>query len=308
MKVYKKSIFLFLIYLTSLIVSCSSPLKQLREFHYSQDNRKKIFILSSENFTSFQMVKQTLQHELSSNYEILFLNLEGNYEEPEEIAGEIKNLHPDLIICIGSHALETLIGKIKETPILFSMILDHKQFNISKYTNITGVSLDIQPESIFYNYKSAIGEVTKVGVIVSQNYYYKALLIQKKLAQMNIQLLIYKSSANKVLESYQAIKDKIDVLWMLPDPSVINDNNFLYLAEKTIEDKLPFIVYSENFVKAGGLFSISPNYSTVGSQLAIMVKSSGGFSFSKRHSYFSYHRNLSYRKSNCIKESRAQNK
>ena len=89
---------------------------------------------------------------------------------------------------------------------------------------------------------------------------------------MNIQLLIYKSSANKVLESYQAIKDKIDVLWMLPDPSVINDNNFLYLAEKTIEDKLPFIVYSENFVKAGGLFSISPNYSTVGSQLAIMVQ------------------------------------
>jgi ABC-type uncharacterized transport system substrate-binding protein len=40
-------------------------------------------------------------------------------------------------------------------------------------------------------------------------------------------------------------------------------------VDSTIADKKSFIVYSEQFVKAGALFSTSPNYSTIGSQLAI---------------------------------------
>ena len=56
---------------------------------------------------------------------------------------------------------------------------------------------------------------------------------------------------------------------MVPDPKIITEESFLYLVYNTISDKKSFIVYSEQFVKAGALFSTSPNYSTIGSQLAI---------------------------------------
>ena len=56
---------------------------------------------------------------------------------------------------------------------------------------------------------------------------------------------------------------------MIPDPKVITEESFLFLVDSTISDKKSFIVYSEQFVKAGALFSTSPNYSTIGSQLAI---------------------------------------
>ena len=253
-----------------IFFSCASPLQKLKNMQFSKDSRKKVLILISEDITNFLEVKNKYEQEIEEGYEFLSLNLEGSHEELGQISNFIQRLNPDLILCIGAVSLSSVAGRIVDKPILFSMVLDYQKFHIQKYNNIAGVSLEIPPEMIFYNFKSIIGDISKVGVISGERYYTKLLQIKQNLQKQDINLVVKKcNTPQNVVRSYESVKDSIQAIWMFPDPEITNEENFLYLA---VEDKLSFIVYSENFVKAGGLFSVSPNYSTIGSQLAIMTQ------------------------------------
>ncbi|HNC00922.1 MAG TPA: ABC transporter substrate binding protein, partial [Leptospiraceae bacterium] len=197
-------------------------------------------------------------------------NLDGNYDDLEQLPAQIRKLKPDLILCIGSKSLESLAGKITEIPILFAMVLDYQRFHPEKYGNIAGVSLSIPPETVFYNFKNYFGEINQYGVLSSRDHISSLRENRERLKNVNIQLTIGETnSPDDVQNKYDAIKKSIQALWMVPDPKVISEESFLFLVDNTINDKKSFIVYSEQFVKAGALFSTSPNYSTIGSQLAI---------------------------------------
>ena len=150
------------------------------------------------------------------------------------------------------------------------MVLDYQKFHLEKYGNIAGVSLNIPPETVFYNFKNYFGEVNNYGVISSRDHLSNLRENKERLQSANINLSISETNnAEDVPAKYNSLKKYIQALWMIPDPKVITEESFLFLVDSTISDKKSFIVYSEQFVKAGALFSTSPNYSTIGSQLAI---------------------------------------
>ena len=150
------------------------------------------------------------------------------------------------------------------------MVLDYQKFHPEKYGNIAGVSLNIPPETVFYNFKNYFGEINNFGVISSRDYVQTLKENKERLSTANINLTINETnSPEDVPTKYESMKKYIQALWMIPDPKVISEESFLFLVDSTISDKKSFIVYSEQFVKAGALFSTSPNYATIGSQLAI---------------------------------------
>lgn len=257
------------LFLLILILNCQSPIRKMDEMKFQPGN-KKVFILISEQISSFEVVKNSFMEEGKNNYQFLTLNLDGNYEDADKLPEKIKNLKPDLILCIGSKSLESVVGKITQIPILFAMVLDYKKFQLEKYENIAGVSLDIPPEMVFYNFKNHFGEVNNFGVISSRERAAGLRENKERLKNANINLSISETNnPDEVPAKYTSIKKYIQALWMVPDPKIITEESFLYLVDNTISDKKSFIVYSEQFVKAGALFSTSPNYSTIGSQLAI---------------------------------------
>ena len=64
----------------------------------------------------------------------------------------------------------------------------------------------------------------------------------------------------------------LDAVWLLPDPRIVDSTTFQMIVEKTKAAKKPFVAYSENFVKAGALFSVSPDYNATGQQLVLLSK------------------------------------
>lgn len=251
------------------INSCQSPTRILDTMKF-QGNKKKIFILVSEQISSFEIVKNSYMEEGKNDYQFLSLNLDGNYEGIDQLPSQIRKLKPDLILCIGSKSLESLAGKITEIPILFAMVLDYQRFQPEKYGNIAGVSLNIPPETVFYNFKNYFGDINNYGVLSSRDHLANLRENRERLKATNIQLTIGEAnSPEDVAGKYESIKKYIQALWMIPDPKVISEESFLFLVDNSIADKKSFIVYSEQFVKAGALFSTSPNYATIGSQLAI---------------------------------------
>ncbi|HRG47446.1 MAG TPA: ABC transporter substrate binding protein [Leptospiraceae bacterium] len=255
--------------LSLLLLSCQTPTRTLDGMKF-QPGKKKVFILVSEQISSFEVVKNSFMEEGKNDYQFLSLNLDGNYEGIEQLPAQIKKLKPDLILCIGSKSLESVAGKIVDTPILFAMVLDYQKFQPEKFGNIAGVSLNIPPETVFYNFKNYFGEINNYGVMTSRDFLQTQKENKQRLSNASINLTIQETNTpDDVPSKYEAMKKYIQALWMVPDPKVISEESFLFLVDSTIADKKSFIVYSEQFVKAGALFSTSPNYSTIGSQLAI---------------------------------------
>jgi putative ABC transport system substrate-binding protein len=269
----KKIIILYFFILTFLGLSCRFQIRELESLKFRGTDKIKIFILLSEKVSSFESVKKSYTEELQNNYEIISFNMEGEFENISEIAPRIQKLKPDLILCIGSKSLEAVAGKIKNIPILFSMVLDYQKLNVEKYENIAGISLLIPPEIIFYNFRHYFEEVESFAVMSGKNSI-KYLEEQKaKLINYNIKLYIIEiNNPSEVPTRYQKYKSMVEGFWMTPDLQVVDEESFLFLVDKTIQDKKKFIVYSEKFVEAGALFSTSPNYSTIGSQLAIKTR------------------------------------
>jgi ABC-type uncharacterized transport system substrate-binding protein len=76
---------------------------------------------------------------------------------------------------------------------------------------------------------------------------------KQRLSNASINLTIQETNTpDDVPSKYEAMKKYIQALWMVPDPKVISEESFLFLVDSTIADKKSFIVYSEQFVKAGG--------------------------------------------------------
>ncbi len=250
-------------------MTCQSPTRVLDGMKF-QPGKKKVFILVSEQISSFEVVKNSFMEEGKNDYQFLSLNLDGNYEGIDQLPAQLRKLKPDLILCIGSKSLESLAGKVTEIPILFAMVLDYQKFHPEKFGNIAGVSLNIPPETVFYNFKNYFGEINNYGVMASRDHLQVLKENKERLSGANINLTVNETNTpDDVPTKYESMKKYIQALWMIPDPKVISEESFLFLVDSTIADKKSFIVYSEQFVKAGALFSTSPNYSTIGSQLAI---------------------------------------
>jgi putative ABC transport system substrate-binding protein len=88
-------------------------------------------------------------------------------------------------------------------------------------------------------------------------------------AGLGIELVsVQVASEREVKKAWDRVKNQIDALWMVADPVVITRDNFEFLQKQTLRQKIPFMGYSESFVKAGALLSVSPDYETIGSQAA----------------------------------------
>ncbi len=259
----------FLLFIILVFIHCQSPVRVLEEMKF-QPGKKRVFILISEQISSFEVVKNSFMEEGKNDYQFLSLNLDGNYDDIDKLPAQIKKLNPDLILCIGSKSLESVAGKVTDIPILFAMVLDYQKFQPEKYENIAGVSLNIPAETIFYNFKNYFGEINNFGVMSSRDHISTLKENRDRLQRANINISIRETDdPEDVPIKYQSLKKSVQAFWMIPDPKVITEESFLFLVDNTISDKKSFIVYSEKFVKAGALFSTSPNYSTIGSQLAI---------------------------------------
>ncbi|MCP4132275.1 MAG: hypothetical protein GY754_14990 [bacterium] len=265
-------LYLIILYLFIAVGAYSASPDEFKSLQFKKPGAKRVFILTSEKLSSFYSVQQAIIDELEGKYEVLSYNLEGNDGFAGRIPALLKAKKPHLIVCIGSMSLRSIAGKITDIPILFGMVINYRKLRVERYKNIAGVSLIVPPESVFYNLKNIIHDFSKVGVIASKEYQ-KYFLKNKRLESLGVDLLVETANTPaEIAQSYAKISGKVEVLWMVPDVRIITRKSFLDLASKTLKDKKIFIVFSENFVKAGGSFSVSPNYSTIGSQLAVMAQ------------------------------------
>lgn len=262
-----KSIKHFVIFLIFfLIINCTSLIAA---------EVKKVAIVKSADLTVYnapvKKFKKYIQETLGFTFKEY--NIKGNEKTGKKILKIIKKEKYDLIFTLGIKATLLARKRIKKIPIVFAMVLNSEQYDL-KNNNITGISLEIPSNVLFSQFTMIAPNIKKIGVLYHPDS--SGAAIEKaiiELRKLGINLTAEKVfSEDNLPESFNKIASQVDGFWMTADPFIINKKNFKFLLKKTLALKIPFIAYSEPFVNAGALFSLSPDYFTIGSQAGAIVK------------------------------------
>ncbi len=166
-------------------------------------------------------------------------------------------------------AARVIQEELPDTPLLYCMV--------SRYglvgENTVGISLDVPGEKQFSLFKDVVPGLKTIGVLYDPE---KSGILVTDAAEaaekLGIDLLrVSVSSRKKVPQALRGMLGKIDVLWMVPDDTVLTTDSFRFLLVTSFENRLPLMAISDIFVKVGALASITPDPGEIGRQACEMV-------------------------------------
>ena len=194
-------------------------------------------------------------------------DLKGDPQESEKVVQTLKQHPTDLILAVGLLAARVAKENFQQTPIVFCMILDPERFSLSG-GKITGVTLEVSILEVFSGIRDLFPKAERIGVLYDPQKTGKMIDQAKKVTQASgLSLISVEVNSEKSLPAAtRALPGKIDLLWVVPDSTVVTPESLDFLLLTSFENKLPIITFSEDLVKRGAVAAFSPDYHSVGEQ------------------------------------------
>jgi putative tryptophan/tyrosine transport system substrate-binding protein len=225
---------------------------------------EKIVILNSQNksMTPYGDAVEGFKNEVRKYHRsavfLEFSSVNRNYIE------NIKDEKPDLIFTLGTSGTRALAERIKDIPIVFSLIL-YPQANSINGKNITGVSLDIPVRLQFNKIKSLVPGAKRIAVIFSAKDNGAFVENAESIAR-NMGLLLDPYEINSVEELPKIKEMRSDIIWLIPDVMVCQQSVIRHILHASLMSKIPVFGISPNYVKAGAVMALSCDYDDIGRQ------------------------------------------
>ncbi len=240
-------------------------------------NENTVIIIRGQKITAYNKV--IAGFEQGCNEKNIFIekiyDLKGDIEEGKKVIQSIKSNEqkPGLVFAVGIHAAVLSKAQFANIPIIFCMVINHERFNLQG-SNITCISTEVSVENQFAYLKELLGTVRNLGVIYdplkNRNIISKAILVAK---EFKFNLIKAEVTSNKeVTSALKKIANEIDVLWIIPDSTVITISSLSVILETALKHRLPTFCYSGIIVKEGAMASISPDYTDIGIRAAWMAQ------------------------------------
>ena len=217
---------------------------------------------------------EVLQKKGYSEGENLILNYYLIERRKENIIEEIRDKKPDLILTIGTEATQKIWqAGVADIPVVFSMVLGPVERGFVKTrqksgNNFTGASMDIPSNAQIKAIKSVIPQAKKIGVVYNP-------LETGKVVERTVSLVkrvglelkaIAITSPKEVPDAITNLVNKIDVLWLVPDSTVVSEQSLPYILSRTLKNRIPVLGYAAYVVKKGALLGLSCDYEDIGRQ------------------------------------------
>jgi putative ABC transport system substrate-binding protein len=195
-------------------------------------------------------------------------------EKPDlDLAGFISQTAPDLVFVVGSEALRR-VKHIQNLPIVFVMVLDAAG-DFSNRPNITGINMVVEPRRQLAIIRKAFFRPLTIGLLFDpkQTGDFVNLILSAASESRDISIVakeVYR--AENVPATIMLIRDAIDVLWMLPDLTVVTPETGRILFLLAMEAGRPVVSFSEKYGEQGALMTIGADPYDMGCQAAGMAQ------------------------------------
>lgn len=229
----------------------------------------RVAVIKSLDLPEYNLAFEGFANELAeTGHRIVPLSyvLERGDSANEALMATVHSTAPDLILALGTRAVREAQKHLSHVPIIYSMVLTPPDGP----TGMTGATLTI-PLSVQVNeLKRAFPSLKSIGIISDPSR-------TRSLADSAAELcrkqgiaahIGWAKGEGEVPDAVRALKDSIEVLWMIPDETVLTPRSSRFIIFELIKSGVPVIGLSSAYVKAGALMSLDCNYSDIGRQSA----------------------------------------
>jgi putative ABC transport system substrate-binding protein len=239
---------------------------------------KVVCVLLSRDIAPYKEALSGFKEGIASGrYEIKYHQIDFKREAHKGslLEEEIENLSADMILCIGTEAAVFAKTNLKERPLLFTMVLNPVEnriieSDIRPEEGITGVNLNISIEDQLKAFKRVIPGIRKVGMLYDKSKK-AALAREARIAAEETGLNLVARpvlSRREISTALEQVYHDSDCIWAGADPMIYNPSTAKDILLFTLKNKVPFMAFSSNFVKAGALLALESDYRDIGKQTA----------------------------------------
>ncbi|MCB2184066.1 MAG: hypothetical protein KQH63_18735 [Desulfobulbaceae bacterium] len=184
----------------------------------------------------------------------------------QEIESRIKRFSPDLILALGQRALVAVQG-IRNVPVIY-LLASQPEKIMAGHDNITGVSLFLPPKLQFKEVRKLLPQVKRVGVIYNPGRSAEFVMQMRQCCPHFTFIKNEALSSKDVPALLDSIKGKIDLLWMLPDATIINPKTLKNYFLFSFKQKVPVLTFSSKYLQQGAALAVTFDLSGLGRQAA----------------------------------------
>jgi putative tryptophan/tyrosine transport system substrate-binding protein len=257
----------FRFFLSFLILLSSAPNSLAREL---------IAVVKTREAEPYEIALNSLRRTLKdkgidAKIEEFVLAEEG--QSKEDRLGELRKKNPQLVVTLGSAATERASKVIKDTPVLFCMVLNPMASGFIRSpkgsgNNLTGASLDIPPQVQFEALRSIVPNAKRIGIIYNpQETEIVVQQARKAAKEMGLEIFgVPIAASDKVPDALRSLEKNVDALWSVADSTTFTSASMEFIFLHTLRNKIPFMGLSPAFVKGGALMALAIDYQDVGAQ------------------------------------------
>ncbi|MGE0085265.1 MAG: ABC transporter substrate-binding protein [Desulfococcaceae bacterium] len=222
-----------------------------------------LLINSNANVEKYRTVQEEFKKSIAMPVTEIDL---GSQEVGEK---ELRSAGAYLVYCIGAKAYSLCSRYLEDTPTVFSSLINWQRLSLS--SKAYGVSNELNARMPIYMFRSVFPEVKKIGILYSREYtmqWFKDTAEQA--GELGIEIVGRTVSGQKdILPAVKELAAEVKALWLIPDPMVMPEKQYLYDILKTCqENRMPVFTYHSAFVELGAVLSVAVDDPTIGRQAA----------------------------------------
>ena len=179
---------------------------------------------------------------------------------------------PDVIVSLGSLALQMPRGEGMSAPIVAAMVMNEAE--LQAIPNATGVVLEFPAQVELEWIRRFMPERTNVAVIFNPDENRKRIDAAETAAgKAGVKLHAHVVAMPRDLPvELEAIGRAADILWGIPDRIAMTPQTAKPILLFSFRNRIPVAGLSASWVKAGALYALDRDYTDIGTQAADLVR------------------------------------
>ncbi|HBP86643.1 MAG TPA: ABC transporter substrate binding protein [Nitrospirales bacterium] len=229
-----------------------------------------VAILKSADISAYSEVITAFTSALPSSFQITGeYDLQGDIAKGRSVIQRIRASKAKVLLAVGLKATLAAKLEIQDIPVIFCLVLDPERYALPT-SNMVGLSMEVPFRQHLKPLSTLVPKVSRIGVLFDPQ---KTIGMQRQLL-LDAKALGIKIVSEEVhheqdvARGLNAIKNRIDALWLLPDSTVLTENTLDFLMSTTLEANIPVVGFSRGLVRSGAVVGVYTDYADFGKQAA----------------------------------------
>ena len=219
--------------------------------------------------------RDRIETSVDAKVEVIMLDRYADKARIDLAEGISEENTTDLLVAIGPEAASFAWKEFNQSGLLkmYSIILNPEKV-IGNLESVTGISLNIPPVEQLKMISKGFATVRRIGIFFdpANNSDFFAAASTAEL-EMDIDLVPLSVSSKKDIPFLlQECWDSIDVIWLIPDRTVISESITQYIIKQAVLNQIPVIGYNQFFYSSGAAMAFVFDYTDLGRQTAELAE------------------------------------